>query len=147
MEEMEAFPFKLLQATAIIAWPLFFKKERVSMATHALIIEDNPDLRYILKARLEHVGYTTSEANDGIEALEQLAKNRPDILLLDLGLPRMNGYAFLEALEQRQPPILSAIIVLTADQEAATKLAHKQVTILLKPYTFDQLLETMRLYT
>jgi CheY-like chemotaxis protein len=110
------------------------------MAKRALIIEDNPDIQYILKMRLELVGYTTYVAEDGFEALKVLESAQPNILLLDLGLPRMNGYTFLDELERRRLAAPPVIIVLTADQEAMAKLAHRPLTVLLKPYPLDLLL-------
>ncbi len=116
------------------------------MAKRALIVEDNPDIQYILKIRLELIGYTTYLARDGIEALELLESAKPSLLLLDLGLPRMDGYAFLDELEKRKSPVPPAIIVLTADQQAVVKLANKPLDVLLKPYPFDLLLEKIKQY-
>jgi CheY-like chemotaxis protein len=114
------------------------------MVKRALIIEDNPDIQYILQVRLELHGYTTFLAGDGCEALALLPSARPDIILLDLSLPGMDGYAFLDEFERCKPPPPCTIIVLTADHEAPAKLAHRQVSVLLKPFLFEHLLAKIK---
>jgi CheY-like chemotaxis protein len=116
------------------------------MAKRALIVEDNPDIQYILKLRLELHGYTTFLAGDGWEALSLLPEARPDILLLDLGLPGIDGYTLLDELERRQSSLPFAIIVITADQEAPAKLARRPVTVLVKPFSFEHLFERIKQY-
>jgi CheY-like chemotaxis protein len=110
------------------------------MAKHVMIVEDHTDIQMLLQAQIEWAGYTTSLAGDGFEALELLETEVPTVILLDLGLPRMDGYAFLEVLEQHQFPLAETIIVLTADQQAVSKLADKPVTIIVKPFSFSRLL-------
>jgi two-component system, OmpR family, KDP operon response regulator KdpE len=114
------------------------------MDKSALIIEDNPDIQYILQVRLELLGYTTLLARDGYEALDLLSGAQPDVLLLDLGLPGMDGYAFLDELERRAYPLTPAIIVLTADHEAPVKLAHRPVSVLIKPFRFELLFSKLK---
>lgn len=110
------------------------------MTKHVMIVEDHTDIQMLLQVQMERTGYTTSLARDGLEALELLATEVPSIILLDLGLPRMDGYALLEALEQQQFPLAETVIVLTADQQAVSKLADKPVTIVGKPFAFSRLL-------
>ncbi len=110
------------------------------MTKRVLIVEDCPDLQMILQTWLEMAGYTTTLAQDGLEALELLESARPSVILLDLGLPRMDGYAFLEALRQREGATSPPVIVLTADPQATSKLAHTSVKVFTKPYSFEVLL-------
>jgi len=81
----------------------------------ALLIDDDPTMRQVMRNALERDGWTISgEAENGRVALEQLARDRPDVILLDLMMPEMNGFEFLIALrgnaELRDIPVL----VLTA---------------------------------
>src|SRR5437868_985811 len=82
---------------------------------HVLIVEDESPIRGMLADLLSDAGYAVLEAADGVEALHQLKAARPDLIVLDLMLPGMSGWQFLERsrkqLEQRNIPvvILSAI--------------------------------------
>jgi len=62
------------------------------MMKKILIAEDNPVNRELLRELLELRGYEVAEACDGQEALRALEKSRPDLLLLDIGMPVMDGY-------------------------------------------------------
>ncbi len=117
------------------------------MTQHVLLVEDHLDLQMILQTRLELAGYTVSLAQNGLEALEWLEKKIPDIILLDLGLPLMDGYAFLEVWEKKELHITLPIIVLTADQQAVAKLAKKAIPVFTKPFAFERLLEAIKRYT
>ena len=60
--------------------------------THILVAEDNPDSREMLKALLEAAGHQVRVANDGPQAVEAARLHRPDLALIDLGLPGFDGY-------------------------------------------------------
>jgi DNA-binding response OmpR family regulator len=64
-------------------------------------------------------------------------------MLLDLGLPDLNGYAVLETLEKQSPDRSFPILIIMADPHAATTLAHKPVQILLKPFALRSLITVM----
>ena len=75
-----------------------------------LIVEDNPVNRELLREVLEARGYAVSEACDGQEALRQIQNVVPDIVLLDLNMPVMDGFATLKHI--RANPALAALPVL-----------------------------------
>jgi CheY-like chemotaxis protein len=75
-----------------------------------LIAEDNPVNRELLRELLENRGYSVSEACDGQEALRMLQENIPDIMLLDIGMPVLDGYAV--ARQVRENPDLAAMPLL-----------------------------------
>ena len=81
------------------------------MSKMILIIEDEESIQNIIKAFLEDAGYTVVLAADGLEGIEQFRVNKPDLVLLDLMLPKIDGFAVCEILrkESRVP-----IIMLTA---------------------------------
>jgi CheY-like chemotaxis protein len=114
-----------------------------AMTEHILIVEDDEDIRIMLQAGLEMEGYRLSFAGDGLEALELLAAASPSLMLLDLGLPRMNGYALLEALERQRPDLPFPVIIITADTRAAVRLAQKPVKIIPKPFSLYSLFATI----
>lgn len=80
-----------------------------------LIVDDNPDIVALLRANLSATGFQTLEAQNGEVALEKIDQARPDLVLLDLMMPVLDGWAVLEALRTRphHPPV----IVLTAADE------------------------------
>ena len=72
-----------------------------------LIAEDNPDIRNVLRLYLESEGFAVAEAEDGAAALELARRQMPDLAILDVMMPRMDGYALTEALRsQSAVPIL-----------------------------------------
>jgi DNA-binding response OmpR family regulator len=85
-----------------------------------LVIEDNPDLAYGLRNNLEIEGYTVEAVDDGARGLSRARAGAPDLIILDLMLPGMDGYRVLRALreEGRRVPIL----ILTARGEEADKV-------------------------
>jgi len=86
-----------------------------------LIVEDDADVRGALAAFLEGEGYDVLEAADGREALERLHAASVCLVLLDLWMPRMNGWEFRA--EQLKVPALAAVpvVVMTADHAAAAR--------------------------
>lgn len=66
-----------------------------------LVVEDEQALNTAYKMILERAGYTVVTAFDGVEALDAIAAGDPDIILLDLKMPRMDGVAFLEAYQPK----------------------------------------------
>jgi CheY-like chemotaxis protein len=70
----------------------------VSRARHILIIEDNTDFREGLRLLLESWGHRVEEASNGAQGLDRVRRERPEIVLIDLGLPGVDGYAVARAL-------------------------------------------------
>jgi two-component system alkaline phosphatase synthesis response regulator PhoP len=85
-----------------------------------LIVEDDPDLGFGLRTTLEIEGYTADVAEDGPSGLRRAREDRPDLVILDLMLPGMDGYRVLRALraEGNRVPVL----ILTARGEEADKV-------------------------
>ncbi len=80
------------------------------MPNYILIVDDNPDAREILERIAHSLGYETRTARNGIEALEQIAKELPALILLDLMMPEMGGFAVMSHLSKspdlRQIPVI-----------------------------------------
>lgn len=74
---------------------------------HILIIEDEPTLASAYKTLLEQAGYQVSSAHNGQDALDQSSKFEPDLILLDLRMPIMNGVEFLDnyKLKEKHPKV------------------------------------------
>ncbi|HXD24082.1 MAG TPA: response regulator, partial [Gemmatimonadaceae bacterium] len=79
-----------------------------------LLVEDEDALRRVLKDLLEREGFTVFEAADGVKALDEIDRAAPDIVVLDLNLPRLDGYGVLSHLRARAATADLPVIVLTA---------------------------------
>ena len=79
-----------------------------------LLVEDEEPLRRVLRDLLEREGFTVVEAADGVEALDEVDRSAPDVLVLDLNLPRLDGYGVLSHLRARPSTAKLPVIVLTA---------------------------------
>jgi DNA-binding response OmpR family regulator len=85
-----------------------------------LVVDDDESNRNLLVRRLQNEGYTTAEAADGLEAIELLAIERFDIILLDLNMPRMGGFEFLEWLNEHNSRHGMHIITLSGESNRDT---------------------------
>jgi CheY-like chemotaxis protein len=79
-----------------------------------LLVEDEEQLRRVMKDLLERDGYVVTEAKDGIQALDQVDRHAPDIIVLDLNLPGLDGYSVLQQLRSRPATRGIPVMVLTA---------------------------------
>jgi type II secretory ATPase GspE/PulE/Tfp pilus assembly ATPase PilB-like protein/CheY-like chemotaxis protein len=79
-----------------------------------LLVDDEDTLRRVMRDLLEREGYRVAEARDGVEALDEVDRRAPDIIVLDLNLPGMDGYTVLSKLRSRPTTKSVPIIVLTA---------------------------------
>src|SRR5687767_948357 len=88
--------------------------------TRVLIVEDNADLAYGLRNNLEIEGYAVDVAPDGPGGLAQARSGRPDLVILDLMLPGLDGYRVLKAL--REDGLDMPVLILTAHGQEADKV-------------------------
>jgi len=111
-----------------------------------LIADDSVTIRRSLSQTLSQKDYLILEARDGLEALELLAEESPDLLLLDLEMPNMNGYEVLNILRTRAMlPQLRIILLTSRASEKHKRRAHELGihTYLTKPCPDEELLETV----
>jgi type II secretory ATPase GspE/PulE/Tfp pilus assembly ATPase PilB-like protein len=89
-----------------------------------LLVEDEDPLRTVLKDLLEREGYSVIEARDGVQALDEIDRHAPDALVLDLNLPRLDGYQVLSHIRARPSTATLPVLVLTArgDEESEVKV-------------------------
>jgi putative two-component system response regulator len=112
-----------------------------------LLVEDSEVLRQGLKSLLEQENYAVVTGGNGIEALEHLKIVTPDLILADILMPEMDGYALFEAIRSRPEWISIPFIFLTARRERKHILAGKRLgaeDYLLKPISPDDLLTAIR---
>jgi DNA-binding response OmpR family regulator len=119
------------------------------MSTHAkiLIVDDDPDLRQALRLRLRANHYETVNAGDGYSAIAQAYKERPNLIILDLGLPAGDGFVVLNRLQKDDKLSSIPVIVLTArDPQSSEKLAMQAgaAAFFQKPADNAELLNVIR---
>jgi type II secretory ATPase GspE/PulE/Tfp pilus assembly ATPase PilB-like protein/CheY-like chemotaxis protein len=84
------------------------------IGTCVLLVEDEESLRRVMKDLLEREGYTIVEARDGVQALDEVDRQAPDVIILDLNLPGLDGYGVLQQLRSRTATRHIPVVVLTA---------------------------------
>ncbi|HEX6050202.1 MAG TPA: ATPase, T2SS/T4P/T4SS family [Gemmatimonadaceae bacterium] len=102
-----------------------------------LLVEDEEPLRRVLRDLLEREGFTVVEAADGVQALDEVDRTAPDVLVLDLNLPRLDGYGVLSHLRARPSTSKLPVIVLTAkgDEENEVRVFESGANdFLTKPF-------------
>ncbi len=90
--------------------------------TKILIVDDELDTLLPLKRALEMEDFNVIEAQDGIEALEKVRAEIPDLVLLDLMLPKLNGFEVCQQLKRDEATSATPIIMLTAKGETSDKI-------------------------
>ena len=111
-------------------------------AAAVLIVDDYADTRTIVKWSLELRGYRVIEAASGEEALLIASRERPDLILMDLNMPLMDGYATMRALRSQEALRGTPIVAVTAQDMAASRERANQAgctEYLSKPIDFDRL--------
>ncbi len=109
-----------------------------------MVVEDTHQIRELLEATLRFQGYTVDSAQDGEQALEKISKQTPELIITDLLMPNMDGYALLYRLhsnpETRDIPILvlSATYVSREDKEFALTLGAQE--FMEKPFDISEFL-------
>ena len=109
-----------------------------------LVVDDDEWVHQALTMALEAEGYRVIGAHDGLEALAHLDQDRPELILLDWTMPKMDGPGFVQALGQRELSSTVPIVLLTADGNARQK-AHQvgAQAFLRKPFELPELLDTV----
>lgn len=111
-----------------------------------LVVDDDLPLRGMLSSVLRRSGFQVLIAGDGSEAQRVVALHQPHVILLDLMMPGMNGWEFLQALRETGYIAQSPVIVLSAhlqkDPQVLLQMGVK--AILPKPFNLDELLELIR---
>ena len=110
-----------------------------------LVVDDEPVVVEIAKRKLEERGYEVATAHDGIEALEALKKKVPDLILLDVQMPRMNGYTFVMEKAKIAEYSKIPVVVMTAYGEMEPLFKrHGIKAYILKPLKLQELLDKVQ---
>jgi phosphate regulon transcriptional regulator PhoB len=117
------------------------------MASRVLIAEDEPDIRDLLAFHLERDGYEVARARTGAEALRQVRDRRPDLLILDLMLPEIDGLEVCRRLRQQTETSQLPIVMLTAKGDEVDRIVGLEVgadDYIVKPFSPKEVLARVR---
>lgn len=111
-----------------------------------LIVEDDLAIRRLLKMVLTREGFRVQEAADGAEAVVKLHQHEFDVIILDLMMPNLDGFAFLKSLSENEPSRLRRIIVTSAASPNVIRdrLRGKPFDVLPKPFDIHDVVERVR---
>jgi CheY-like chemotaxis protein len=120
-----------------------------------LVVDDDPDLVEAISMKLESKNYRASKAYDGIEAWDKIQEERPDLIILDVMMPRKNGYELCDELKNNPEFQDITIVLLTAVGSAvtSTRYTHQDGMSTLaddyiaKPIDLDKLMTMVDDYT
>ncbi len=112
------------------------------MPKSILVVDDEPVVLEITKRKLEERGYQVLTASDGIEAFVALKSKIPELILLDIQMPRMNGYTFIMEKAKIPEYVNIPVVVLTAYNEMEPLFKrHRIKAYLLKPLKLQDLID------
>ena len=97
-----------------------------------LVAEDEPHIARLLKIALEKEGYHVSTVNNGVQALEEIHRRQPDLLITDIAMPRMDGEELCKSISNEYPERMFPVVVLSSK----TEIEHREWSSQMKATTF-----------
>jgi chemosensory pili system protein ChpA (sensor histidine kinase/response regulator) len=132
---------ELLGVKTVVHEIISVEPEPLTQALEILVVDDSVSIRQVVSRLMETQGWNVRTARDGIDALEKLRETKPDLIVLDIEMPRMNGYEFMSAL--RVQPDYQDIPVVILTSRTAKKHREKSSALgaqgfIVKPYNEDE---------
>jgi len=109
-----------------------------------LIVDDEPQIRRVLRATLSAQGYTTIEAKNGVEGIETARRERPDLVLLDMNMPEMDGLTACRELRSGSDVPILMLTVRNAERDKVRALDAGADDYVVKPFGIEELLARIR---
>ena len=121
--------------------------DRTILRTSVLVVDDEPQVVWVLQFSLEAEGYTTFAARDGVQALSAIAEHHPRLMLLDIMMPTMDGWSVLEEMMQLPREERPRVVVVSAmsnlrDRAKAAEMGAD--AFMPKPFNVDDLLVVLQ---
>lgn len=119
------------------------------MSKRVLMVDDEPDLIKVVHVRLAALGYEVIAANNGLEGLKKAEKEKPDLILLDVMMPRMDGLDVLRRLKDNPGTAAIPVLMLTATDDTESISRARDLGVkdyIVKPFNFDALLDSVKRY-
>ena len=111
-----------------------------------LLVEDASDIRYIVELLLQNVGYTVISVSDGVDAVQRAHDEPPDLIVMDLALPRLDGWEATRQLKERTDTHHIPVLAFTAHalpDEIEHALAVGCAAVITKPFDITTFLDTI----
>jgi chemosensory pili system protein ChpA (sensor histidine kinase/response regulator) len=112
-----------------------------TMPLEIMVVDDSVSIRQVVSRLMEDQGWKVQTAKDGLDALEKLSESKPDLIVLDIEMPRMNGYEFLGALKSQEIYKDIPVVMLTSRNAAKHRNKSKALGargFVVKPYNDDE---------
>jgi len=113
-------------------------------AANILVVDDEPQIRRVLRSTLTTRGYVITEAKTGEEALESLRKERPDLILLDVNMPGMGGMEACREIRRGSDTPIIMLTVRNAERDKVAALDAGADDYVVKPFGIEELLARIR---
>ena len=131
----------LWSQTTMLAETHTDKEPAIERPLNIMVVDDSVSIRQVVSRLMEDQGWKVLTAKDGIDALDRLSESRPDLIVLDIEMPRMNGYEFLGALKAQVgfediPVVMLTSRTATKHRDKAKALGAKGFIV--KPYNDDE---------
>lgn len=108
-----------------------------------MVVDDAALVRLFYREALEKAGFTVDEALNGLEALEKVLSQAPDLLVVDVNMPQMDGITFIKALRRQERPVAGIPVLITSTEAAPHDIAAAREAganfYLVKPIDPDRL--------
>lgn len=117
------------------------------MTKTILTVDDSRTMRDMLMLALKDAGYRVVQAEDGVHGLEVLQSERPDIVITDINMPRMDGFGFIEGMRADPNHKATPVLVLTTESDAAKKQRARDAGAtgwIVKPFDPAKLVDAVR---
>lgn len=114
------------------------------MAARIVVVDDEPQIRLMLRIALKSEGYDVVEAENGERGLEAVARHQPDMVILDLGLPDIDGHEVLASIRQWSSVPVIILSVRASDSEKVSALDTGAQDYVTKPFSVEELLARVR---
>jgi DNA-binding response OmpR family regulator len=121
--------------------------DQPTLRTSVLVVDDEPQVVWVLQFSLEAEGYTTFAARDGVQAMSAIAEHHPQLMLLDIMMPTMDGWSVLEEMmrlprEERPRVVVVSAMANLRDRAKAAEMGAD--AFMPKPFNVDDLLAVLQ---
>lgn len=120
------------------------------MTLTVLTVDDSRTMRDMLRLALTSAGFNVRQAEDGVHGLEVLDAGRPDVIVTDINMPRMDGFGFIEAVRRNDEYSSVPILVLTTESDGEKKARARNAGAtgwIVKPFEPEKLVAAIRRVT
>ena len=117
------------------------------MSKTVMVVDDSGSFRMVVKLALQKAGYQVLEAMDGQDATEKLSVHKPNLIVCDVNMPRMDGLSFARTMKASAAHKFTPIIMLTTESQEAKRAEGKAAGVrawLTKPFQPSQLVDAVK---